>query len=64
MLKALRSRMILENGTMDAEIHIEEAFPLAVKNGKKILGKRWNYQLSTRWCQGPRASIDPKLEYT
>ena len=37
-------RVILEDGTIDAERYIEEVFPLAVKQDNKILGKQWTYQ--------------------
>ncbi len=36
--------VILEDGTMDAERYINEALPIALKSGNKMLGNNWAFQ--------------------
>ncbi|CAF2225095.1 unnamed protein product [Rotaria magnacalcarata] len=50
----------LENGTMDAEVYINEVLPIALECGDKALGDDWTYQqdgarphkhhLTQEWC--------------
>jgi len=52
--------VILENGTMDAEVYINEVLPIALECGDKMLGSDWTYQqdgakphthhLTQEWC--------------
>jgi hypothetical protein len=58
--KSLLVPVIFENGTMDAQRYIDEALPIALKCGNKMLWNNWTYQqdgtkphthnLSQKWC--------------
>ncbi|CAF1940983.1 unnamed protein product [Rotaria magnacalcarata] len=42
--EGLTTSVILENGTMDAEVHINEVLPIALECGDRMLGSDWSYQ--------------------
>ncbi|CAF5204098.1 unnamed protein product [Rotaria magnacalcarata] len=56
----LTTPVILENGTKDAEVYINEVLPIALECGDRMLGSDWTYQqdgarphthrLTQEWC--------------
>ena len=58
--KGLTTPVIFENGTIDAEVYINEVLPIALECGDKMLGSNWTYQqdgakphihnLTQEWC--------------
>ena len=58
--KGLTTAVIFENGTMNAEVYINEVLPIALECGDKMLGSNWTYQqdsarphihyLTQEWC--------------
>lgn len=62
--------VIFEDGTMDAQRHIDEVLPTALKHGNKMLGNNWTYQqdgakphthhLSQKWCADHFPAFIPK----
>lgn len=58
--EGLTTPVILENGTMDAEVYINDVLPIALECGDKMLGSDWTYQqdgarphthrLTQEWC--------------
>ena len=58
--KGLTTPVIFENGTMNAEVYINEVLPIALECGDKMLGSNWTYQqdgakplihhLTQEWC--------------
>ncbi|CAF3639840.1 unnamed protein product [Rotaria socialis] len=59
-VEGLTTPVILENGTIDAEVYINDVLPIALKCGDKMLGSDWTYQqdgarpythrLTQEWC--------------
>ena len=58
--KGLTTAVIFENETMNAEIYINEALPIALECGDNMLGNNWTYEedsttphihhLTEEWC--------------
>ncbi|CAM2725078.1 unnamed protein product [Rotaria socialis] len=42
--EGLTTPVILENGTMDVEVYINEVLPIALECGNRMLGSDWTYQ--------------------
>ncbi|CAF3169579.1 unnamed protein product [Rotaria sp. Silwood2] len=69
----LTTPVILENGTMDAGVYINEVLPIALECGDKMLGSDWTYQqdgarphthhLTQEWCAKHFPDFIPKKRW-